>query len=196
MSQPATDHRRATAERNAAAILDATERLLARRATLSMAAIAAEAGVSRVTLYAHHKSLSDVVGAVAGRAMARSVAAVTSAEPGEGPAAAALERVLAASWHQVAAHEDLARAAAEHLPSGDLHDAHAPLAGPIGALIRRGQREGAFRSDLPAEWLVTLYFALVHAAADHARSHGTKPARALALLQTTVRDTFAPRGTA
>ena len=65
MAEAVIDHRRATAERNAAAILDATERLLAQHAPLSMAAIATEAGVSRPTLYAHHKTLGDVVEALA-----------------------------------------------------------------------------------------------------------------------------------
>ncbi len=47
---PKVDHRRAIAERNAAGILDAVERLLQRGSSLNMAAIAAEAGVSRPTL--------------------------------------------------------------------------------------------------------------------------------------------------
>ena len=44
--EPAADHRRAVAERNVEAILDAGERLLERHAQPSIAAVAAEAGVS------------------------------------------------------------------------------------------------------------------------------------------------------
>jgi AcrR family transcriptional regulator len=61
VAEVAIDHRRATAERNAAAILDATERLLERRQALNMAAIAAEAAVSHPTLNAHYKTMVDVV---------------------------------------------------------------------------------------------------------------------------------------
>ena len=47
------DHRRATAERNVEAILDAAESLLGDGEATSIAAVAGRAGVSRVTVYAH-----------------------------------------------------------------------------------------------------------------------------------------------
>src|SRR5436190_1560104 len=100
MPDVAVDHRRATAQRNAAAILDATTRLLQRGAPLNMRAIAAEAGVSRPTLYAHYNTIGEVVEAVVGRAVSASVAAIEAAEPGTGPADEALERVATASWAQ------------------------------------------------------------------------------------------------
>src|SRR5215207_4984843 len=102
MPQPTVDHRRATAERNGAAILDAAEGLLARGATLSMAGVAAEAGVSRPTLYAHYPSLAAVVEAAVDRAIAASLVAVEAARPGEGPAGAALLRMLDAAWSRLA----------------------------------------------------------------------------------------------
>ena len=77
MASPPVDHRRATAERNAAAILDATERLLAGGQPLNMRALAAEAGVSRPTLYAHVKSIEAAVEAVVSRAVRDSRAAIT-----------------------------------------------------------------------------------------------------------------------
>jgi AcrR family transcriptional regulator len=51
--QRAADYQRAIAERNVEAILDAVEDLLERRAQASVSAVAALAGVSRVTVYAH-----------------------------------------------------------------------------------------------------------------------------------------------
>lgn len=193
MTPPTVDHRRATAERNAAAILDATERLLAQRTTLSMAAVAAEAGVSRPTLYAHFKTLSAVVEAAVERSVNASLAAIEAAEPGSGPADEALRRMLAASWNQLAGFDALARAAAEHLPAEALHRTHAPLMAHMHGLVERGQRDGAFRTDLPADWLVTMFYALVHGADDHARAHGLQRDRALEMLTTTVRDLFAAR---
>jgi TetR/AcrR family transcriptional repressor of mexCD-oprJ operon len=193
MAEPAVDHRRATAERNAAAILDATERLLAQHAALSMAAIATEAGVSRPTLYAHHKTLGDVVEAAVVRAIDVSLDAVEAAQPHVGPADEALDRMLAGSWSMLAALEALARAAAEHLPSERLNRAHAPLMAQMHALAERGQRDGVFRTDLPADWLVMTFYALVHAADDLARSRRMKRATALDYLRTTVRDLFLAR---
>jgi TetR/AcrR family transcriptional repressor of mexCD-oprJ operon len=191
MTQPALDHRRATAERNAAAILDATERLVAQRSTLSMAAVAAEAGVSRPTLYAHYKTLGDLVEAAVARAVNDSLAAVEAAEPDVGPADEALRRLLAASWGQLARHDALARAAAEHLPSGHVRRTHAPLMARLQALVERGQGDGAFRTDLPADWLVTAFYALVHSADDHARAHRIKRPAVLEMLTTSVFDLFA-----
>jgi hypothetical protein len=51
MARPAIDHRRATAERNPEAILDATERLLATHAPVSISAVPkTEAGLSSPTV--------------------------------------------------------------------------------------------------------------------------------------------------
>jgi len=50
----AVDHRRAVAERNVEAILDAAEALLEEAAQTSFAAVATRAGVSRPTVYAHY----------------------------------------------------------------------------------------------------------------------------------------------
>jgi TetR/AcrR family transcriptional repressor of mexCD-oprJ operon len=193
MTEAAVDHRRATAERNAAAILDATERLATRRTALNVVAIATEAGVSRPTLYAHFKTLGDVVEAVVARAVDGSLAAVEAAQPGVGPADDAMDRMLATAWGQLAALDALARAVAEHLPADHVRRTHAPLMAHMLELVRRGQRDGVFRTDLPADWLVTMFYALVHGADDHARAHRVARPKALAMLTTSVHDLFAPR---
>ena len=51
MATTSIDHRRAQAERNVEAILDAAERLLRQRSQASIAAVAKEAGVSPETIY-------------------------------------------------------------------------------------------------------------------------------------------------
>jgi TetR/AcrR family transcriptional repressor of mexCD-oprJ operon len=184
------DHRRAIADRNCAAILDAATRLLGERATLTMAAIAAEAGVSRVTLYAHFKSLGDVVEALVARAIAASLAVVEEARPEEGPADLALHRVVEASWSMLGSQQAIAGAVAEHLPPDQVRRSHAPLMERLRPLLERGQRDAVFRSDLPADWLVTMYFALVHAADEHARAHRLARARALEMLKLSISDLF------
>jgi TetR/AcrR family transcriptional regulator, mexCD-oprJ operon repressor len=193
MPPPAVDHRRATAERNASAIVDATERLLAAGHPLTMQGIAAEAGVSRPTLYAHFNTIGSVVEAVVERAVRSSLAAIERAEPGTGPADEALVRMIAASWGRLAHFDALARGAIEHLSAAAMHRAHVPLMKPLDALVRRGQADGVFRTDLPADWLVTTCLSLVHAADDHARRRRSKRERSLEMLTTTIRDLFAAR---
>jgi AcrR family transcriptional regulator len=92
VTEGAVDPRTATARRNAAALLDATEPLLARRVPLSMVAIAAEARLSRPTLYAHFGSIAEVVEAAVERSVTRSLDAFSAAEPEAGPPDAALGR--------------------------------------------------------------------------------------------------------
>lgn len=187
------DHRRAVADRNRAAILDATARLLDRRAPLSMAALAAEAGVSRPTLYAHFKTLADVLEAAVERVVGVTLAAMEAARPQSGPADEALDRMLEASWTHLAASDALARGAAEHLPPAHLRRTHAPLMAQVTAVLERGRAAGLFRDDLPVAWLVTAYFNLIHGADDFARTHGTGRDEVLAMLRTTVRDVLAAR---
>jgi AcrR family transcriptional regulator len=111
MTSQAADHRRATAERNVAAILDATAALLSQQGTASIAAVAAQAGVSRVTVYAHFPE--------------------------------------------------------------------------------RGQADGSFRADVPAGWLVTSFFALIHACAGDVHAGWLDAGDAQRVLTLTVTDLFA-----
>jgi AcrR family transcriptional regulator len=187
------DHRRAIAERNAAGILDAVERLLRRGAALNMAAIATEAGVSRPTLYAHYKTIGDVVEAAVHRTVVRSTAAFEAARPDEGPADEALERMFEASMGQLANFQGLARVAGEYMSTGALHRSHHALLAPLHHLIDRGRRDGTFRTDLPAEWLQTMYVQLVHGADEYAATHSVPRDEALELLKTSARDLVAAR---
>jgi AcrR family transcriptional regulator len=186
MGQPAEDHRRATAERNVAAILDATERLLQRRTSLSIAAVAAESGLSRVTVYAHFAGLPELVETVVERTVRHASAAIDEAEPDIGPADAALDRLLAAAWTELDRQGAMARASAEHVPSERLRASHHALLSRLQQLIERGQREGAFRSDLANDWLVSVFYALLHAAGDDVRAERATSAEAFDRLQVTL----------
>jgi AcrR family transcriptional regulator len=188
MTTASTDHRRATAERNVTAILDAAERLAGERRTITMAAIASGAGVSRVTLYAHFNKLQDVLSAAVVRGVAAAMETLEAAHTAEGPADGALTRMIDASWLHLARQDALARAAAEHVPQQPLQLAHQPLLAHLRGLIERGQAEGVFRTDLTADWLVQVIYTVFHAAADHARTHRIEPADARDMVQTTIRD--------
>lgn len=193
MAEHVADHRRAIAERNAEAILDATERLLARGSAASIAAVSAEAGVSRVTFYAHFPSRDALLEAVLERAVRAAAAAIAAAEPDVGPPAEALDRVVAESWRQLDRHDALARAVSEQLSSEARTRSHEAARVPIRRLVARGRRAGAFRTDIPAEFLVALFFAVLHAAADEARAGRLKATAAPAAVSATIRDLVAAR---
>jgi AcrR family transcriptional regulator len=187
VSEPATDHRRATAERNIAAILDAAERLLARGAATSIVAVAAEAGVSRVTVYGHFPAREDILEAVVERATRGAVAALDAAEPERGPPGEAFERLITASWAGLTRHLSTGRAAAEQLSPDAMRRAHEPILGRVRALIERGRDAGDFRTDVPAEWHVATMLALSHAAADEVRAGRMDADTAGAALRVTLR---------
>src|SRR5262245_41311671 len=94
--QRAAGHQRVIAERNVEAILDAVEELLERRGQASISAVAAQAGVSRVTVYAHFPTWEALLEAAVERAVRRTMTALEAAEPDVGPPVQALERMLAA----------------------------------------------------------------------------------------------------
>jgi hypothetical protein len=119
--------------------------------------------------------------------------ALESANLADGPADVALSRMIDASWVHLARQDALARAAAEHVPPQRLQRAHEPLLTHVRALLRRGQEEGAFRTDLPLEWLVHVIYTLFHAAADHARAHRIKRTDAREMVQTTIHDVVSTR---
>lgn len=187
MAEQTADPRRATAERNAEAIVAAAERLLRRGAPLTIAAVAGEAGLSRVTVYAHFSGLPELVEAVVERAVADSRTALAAADLGAGPPLEALDRVVEAGWSQLDRHHAVAAAAAEHLSAEALHRSHAQLTGTIGALLERGRADGAFRDDLPVDWLVTALLALMHAAGDEVRAGRLESGAAPDVLRGSVR---------
>lgn len=190
MAQEATDHRRATAERNVEAILDGAERLLEERRPLSIAAVASAAGVSRVTVYAHFENLTELIEAVVARSVHHATAAIATVEPDRGTATDALDRLLQRGWRELDRRHAVARAAAEHLPAESMRHQHEPLIDVLDALVARGRDEGTFRTDLPAQWLVTTFYALVHAAGDDVRAGRADSDAALHALTTTVREVF------
>lgn len=189
------DSRQATAERNVEAILDATQRLLQRREQASISAIATEAGVSRVTVYAHFRDRQRLLEALVERTVGRAMAAIESAEPERGPAVGALRRLLAASWEELGRHEEVGRASAAELSADAMRRAHQAARAVIRKLVLRGRREGVFRSDVAVDWLVTSCLALIHAAGEEVREGELDPKVALDVLSVTVADLFAGRGT-
>jgi TetR/AcrR family transcriptional repressor of mexCD-oprJ operon len=189
--EPATDHRRATAERNIDAILDAVESLLQRGSQVSVTAVATEAAVSRPTVYAHFPSIEDLFMAAMRRAVTRARGALEAAEPEQGSPGEALARVIKAGWEELDRNSAIAQATSEHLPPAEVMQTHDTVLAPVRGLIERGRREGAFRTDVPTHWLVTAFFALLHAHGDEVRAGRLKASAAPKVLTATIGDMFA-----
>jgi AcrR family transcriptional regulator len=185
-----SDHRRAVAARNLEAILDAAEALLARNAPLSMSAVASEAGVSRQTLYAHFAEREVLLAAVVKRAVERWVAATEVIEPDRGPASAALERLLEVGWQEISRNSHIAHAASVELGAETVRTAHESGVEMVRRLVRRGRRDGSFRTDVPVEWLVSALFGLIHTARDDVTAGRLSERAALQALSRTVPDLF------
>jgi TetR/AcrR family transcriptional regulator, mexCD-oprJ operon repressor len=182
-----TDHRRAVAERNAEAILSAAEALLARGEKAHTTAVAAEAGVSRVTVYTHFPTPGDLLEAIVKRAVDRVTYMLDALQLERGTAGAALDRLVSEAWSELDRNRAIAEAAGESLNAKAMSRSHAALHRPIAALIERGRREGEFRSDLPAQWLISSYFALMHACADDVRAGRVDAEDASRILQRSIR---------
>lgn len=178
--------RRADAERSIAAIIEAGLRCFVARPDVSMSDIARAAGVSRVTLYAHFPSREALLDAVLELAVTEANAALDTDDRSDLPAREALVRLLHSSWRILDRHGSLRSAVAQGLPETRVREQHERVLDRVRALIVRGQREGAFRTDLPRDWLVTVMYSLLHATADEVLAGRLDPGEAPDVLEATV----------
>jgi TetR/AcrR family transcriptional regulator, mexCD-oprJ operon repressor len=158
--------RRADARRNIEAILDAAERCLAADPDASMSDIATEAGLGRVTIYGHFKTRAELIEVVARRVLEDANEVLADVDL-TGDAADALARLVEASWKVTIRSGSLVVAAEKALPPHVVREAHAgELEDRVRNFLAGAQRTGAFRSDLSSDWLVAVFHATVHAAAN------------------------------
>jgi AcrR family transcriptional regulator len=156
---------RADAQRSVAAILAAAHDCLAADPDATMTRIAEVAGVGRVTLYGHFGTRAELVDAVFG-SVTESAAELLQRVNTRGEPVTALARLVRASWQVVHRYRAVLAAAESELPAHRIRAHHDEHLNRVKAIVKRGQRTGAFRSDLPADWLVHVVYSLMHAAAD------------------------------
>ncbi len=154
---------RADARRNVDRILAVTTELIATEPGVSMETVAAAAGVSRATLYHHFGSRDALMDALTDQSIGEVTAALAGARSAEGTAPEAMERVLRAAWRVIGRYRGLV-IVNQRLERGALRARLAPALAPVRALIERGQRDGVFDPELPAEWLLSTIIDLIHAA--------------------------------
>jgi AcrR family transcriptional regulator len=186
----ARDHRRAAAEHSIESILDAVEALFASGEPITTTAVAARSGVSRVTVYSHFPTQQALLEAVASRVVERFGARLSDIDLDSGSAPAALDRLIAAAWSEHDRFSAIATALMRQLSAEQLRRSHDALQRPIVALIERGRAERSFRTDLPVEWLLASYFALVHACGEEVHAGRIAPGEATTILQTSIKDLF------
>ncbi|NUT51639.1 MAG: TetR/AcrR family transcriptional regulator, partial [Saccharothrix sp.] len=98
-------------------------------------------------------------------------------------------------WHLVAPARALLVAAQREVPPSRIRELHSAPAARVETLIARGRAEGAFRTDLPIPWLVSVLHTLMHGAADEIRAGRLTPDRAAFHITATVLAAFTPPGT-
>ena len=187
--------RRADARRNIESILDAASICLARDPDASIADIARAAGVGRVTLYGHFASRAELIGAVLARTVEHADA-VLEATDSSGDPRAALTRLVASSWQLVDQFRSVLYAAQRELPAEDIRSRHDAILRRVQALIGRGQTTGAFRADLPGDWLISTSYSVMHAAAEDCAAGRLDPANAPSAITAILLAAFTPPGAA
>ena len=183
--------RRADAEQNMARILDAAAVCLCRSTTASMAEIAQAAGLGRVTVYGHFPSREALIEATLARLLERGEAVLGRLDL-TGDPRQALRTLIESSWQLIADASAVLEVAQAVLPPGRIRELHAKPAQRVKELVRRGQSEGAFRTDLPATWLVSVLHHVLKGAAADISSGRLDPADAPHFIVATVLPAYAP----
>ena len=149
---------RSDARRNDELILQAAARQLADDPNATMQRIADDAGVARRTVYRRYRNRDALRRAIFETAASQAEQAIGAALDEQADTVTTLRRLIAA-MAEIAHRYPLLSIATDLLPQPT--DARAPAAPPatramqeaVLALVRRGQREGTLRADLPAELL-------------------------------------------
>ncbi|MDW6059415.1 TetR family transcriptional regulator [Streptomyces sp. FXJ1.4098] len=133
-----------------ARILEAARQELGRDPDSSLSDIAEAAGVVRRTVYAYfagRSALIEGLAAEAAEALRRALAAVAAPDPDAGTA---LARFVLALWPVGDRYRTLLRLAPQDLRAERVDEMLAPAREMATAIIERGQRQGVFRTDVPA----------------------------------------------
>jgi TetR/AcrR family transcriptional regulator, mexCD-oprJ operon repressor len=189
----APKRRRADAERSISAIINAALEALASDPDVSMAEIARRAGVVRATIYMHFPTRESLLDAVMEHAVAQVAEATSEAEPMRGEPEEALERVLRATWHKLSDFHALLAINTSRLSAKELHRRHQPVMTLFVPLIKRGQKKGVFRSDLPVSWHLAMLRAIVHAASAEVRSGRIAESEVEPAILSTVMSALGPQ---
>ncbi|HEX6443558.1 MAG TPA: TetR family transcriptional regulator [Streptosporangiales bacterium] len=188
LERPGGRRPRADAARNVRAILDAATTLLGERPDASMDAVAAAAGVSRQTVYAHFPTRAELVGAVVDALSGHALAAIDAVDLDRGDALDALVRLVEASWATFDRFPVLLHGS--DAPGG--RERHEPVVERLTRLIRRGRRAGEISADQPVSWQVAAVIALGHATGEEVGAGRLPAGKAPGILRAALTRLLAP----
>lgn len=169
--------RRADARQNAEKIVQAAVTCLGRNAEASMNDIAQEAGVGRVTLYAHFPSREALVEAALIRLLAQGDEVLEAIDL-TGDPRDVLRALMESGWLLIAQAASILHAAQASLPPGRVQELHAKPEQRVHDLIRRGQAEGVFRADISPDLLASVLHHVLHGAAGDVATGRLQPTEA------------------
>lgn len=178
--------RRSDAERSAAVVLEAAVQVLGRQPDAKVEQVAAAAGVTRQTVYAHYPSRPLLVAAVLDRISAEAVVALDAADVDSGTVAEALLRWLDVTWRLFDRYPLLLHPSVTATDQADSERQHAAVNERLERLIRHGQATGEFDGALSPAWLVSATIALGHAAGGEVAAGRMTTAQAAAALRHSI----------
>jgi AcrR family transcriptional regulator len=185
---PPPRRRRSDARRSIDAIIGAARTVLGERPDASMEDIAAAAGVTRQTVYAHFPSRDALIAALLHATAAEIITAIDATHLDTAPPADALREFLDICWQLVRRYPLLLDPTLTRTspPAGDA--VHHAAAVRLEQLIRRGQRAGDFDRTLSATWLAVAILELIHIATEQvAAGRLTTSTAAPTLLESALR---------
>lgn len=175
----------ATRRRTRQAVIDAAATVLIRRRDATFAEIALAADTSRSTVHRYFADRNELLRAVVTDSLETIHAATEHARLGEGSSAEAMRRVVAV-YLDIGDRIRFLFAdpsfAAQHPAVADL----AKTDGPMVELIRRGQADGTFASELSPNWIERTLWSLIYAASEAIEEGALPHHEALATLLHTV----------
>ncbi len=160
---------RADAKRSIAAIIEAAIEVLARQPAASMEDIAAAAGVTRQTIYAHFGSRDALLNALLDHFTRETMAVLDAAQLDQGPPAAALIRLLDTGWDVFGRYPFLMQITLPPVTPEEDRERHMPVMERLERLIKRGQASGDFDRELPINWVLAATTSIAHTAGEELR---------------------------
>ncbi len=188
-----TATQRADAQRNRAKILAATPDALRKDPDASVADIAAEAGVGRMTLYGHFKTRAELIDATLADSLERAEAVLADV-PLDGDPGGAFEALITSSWMLLDRIRAVFVVAQRELPPTRIREMHEKAEARMRGVVECGQREGVFRVDLPVTWLLAVTHLTMNAAAEETNAGRLDSDDAARVIVGTLRSAFAANG--
>lgn len=158
-----------------------------------MEQVAAAAGVTRQTVYAHYPSRPLLVAAVIDRITAEAVVALDAVDVDSGSVTDALLRWLDVTWRLFDRYPLLLHPSAAAADQAESDRQHAAVIERLERLIGRGQATGEFDRTASPAWLVSATIALGHAAGGEVAAGRMTTAQTAAALRHSILRVYGAR---